>query len=348
MANQITSRVAGIYAILSTIDDRFYIGKSKNVIGRWATHLRDLVSKKHDNKHLQSFFNKYGEDSISFVLIEESIDANLSNLEKKYIKLWEATDCGFNMTQGGDGGGKLKEYLFEHILTGQVEVGVGIQLFAEKVNLCYRSLCDVQSGRIPHFEGWFCPKFNRKPKKYKLIGPNGEIEEFFYIKGFCDKHKLNKGNISMLLNYKRESVSGWKREDSKEYGDAYALSYQLYNPNGERVVIRNLSKFCRENGFSQGSFGKLVIGKCLSVHGWSVDKKYCKKYDKRLFSNGGKRAGKLFNKKLNIIAEFESLQDFCREYKLLSVRSQIGQLFNGQREEYRGWVLSSNHLEPNE
>lgn len=66
------TKQSGIYAIENTISKKMYIGSSVNVKKRIAQHFSQLRSKKHNNKHLQASFEKYGEAGFSYRLLEET------------------------------------------------------------------------------------------------------------------------------------------------------------------------------------------------------------------------------------------------------------------------------------
>lgn len=53
------SRRIGIYRLYSTIDNRCYIGSSKDLFKRLTTHFNKLEQGKHSNKKLQSFYTDH-------------------------------------------------------------------------------------------------------------------------------------------------------------------------------------------------------------------------------------------------------------------------------------------------
>ena len=59
-----------IYRITNTINNKCYIGQTKDYEQRFAEHKRLLRRNKHQNPHLQSAWNKYGEKNFSFDVIE--------------------------------------------------------------------------------------------------------------------------------------------------------------------------------------------------------------------------------------------------------------------------------------
>ena len=94
------------------VNEKVYIGQSKNVNKRKNKHFTLLRHNKHNNKHLQSAWNKYSEKNFVFEIIEsfESYDPDIINeREIFWIKYYNSfnKDFGYNNTSGGDG---IKNY----------------------------------------------------------------------------------------------------------------------------------------------------------------------------------------------------------------------------------------------
>jgi group I intron endonuclease len=63
---------SGIYAIRNVVNGKVYVGKTSQPFhSRWRTHRRLLQSGRHDNRHLQSSWLKYGGSSFEFSILEE-------------------------------------------------------------------------------------------------------------------------------------------------------------------------------------------------------------------------------------------------------------------------------------
>lgn len=60
----------GIYSIFNYVNGKRYIGSSKELYNRFYEHLYNLRNQKSHNKHLQSAWNKYGEDAFIFEVLE--------------------------------------------------------------------------------------------------------------------------------------------------------------------------------------------------------------------------------------------------------------------------------------
>ena len=90
----------GIYQIVNLVDGKKYIGSSNNLHNRKAKHFSTLRNNKHHNCYLQRAFNKYGEDSFSFEIIEfVNTEDELLLREQYYIELYQVCDRnkGYNL-----------------------------------------------------------------------------------------------------------------------------------------------------------------------------------------------------------------------------------------------------------
>ena len=89
---------SGVYRIKNIIEDKSYIGKSRNIEQRWKQHIGTLKSNKHINSKLQSAFNKYGLDSFEFTILEETDKPELMDyFESYYIEKYNAINDGYNI-----------------------------------------------------------------------------------------------------------------------------------------------------------------------------------------------------------------------------------------------------------
>lgn len=60
----------GIYYIKNLINEKCYVGSSKNLHMRKRHHFSSLRHNKHPNQYLQNSWNKYGEENFEFIIIE--------------------------------------------------------------------------------------------------------------------------------------------------------------------------------------------------------------------------------------------------------------------------------------
>ena len=74
---------SGIYIITNIVNNKKYIGSSLDYRQRIRQHKYSLRKNTHYNKHLQSSFNKYGEEKFTFELLE--LCSNLIERETFHI-----------------------------------------------------------------------------------------------------------------------------------------------------------------------------------------------------------------------------------------------------------------------
>lgn len=78
--------ITGIYAIRNLKNNNLYIGSSINIQARLEKHRSLLRGNVHENIYLQNAYNKYGENSFIFELLElETIQDNLIVREQFWI-----------------------------------------------------------------------------------------------------------------------------------------------------------------------------------------------------------------------------------------------------------------------
>jgi len=91
--------ITGIYKILNKINNKIYIGSATNIKKRWRDHKWYLKQNKHHNLHLQSAWNKYGEENFEFTIILECTIDELIIKEKEFIILFKSKNSnhGYNI-----------------------------------------------------------------------------------------------------------------------------------------------------------------------------------------------------------------------------------------------------------
>lgn len=102
-------RTGCIYIINNDINDKIYVGKTKqrDRRARWRNHRSDCNRGKQPNSLLYKAMRKYGLEHFDFKIIEEDIPENQLNKREQYwIKYYDShnPNKGYNLTDGGDGG----------------------------------------------------------------------------------------------------------------------------------------------------------------------------------------------------------------------------------------------------
>ena len=103
-------RISGIYCIENTITHKKYIGQSVDIYSRWQKHKSELSRNSHENDYLQKAWNKYGENSFVFTILEECTEMQLDEREIYYINYFKTLnrDYGYNLESGGQGASRTR------------------------------------------------------------------------------------------------------------------------------------------------------------------------------------------------------------------------------------------------
>ncbi|MGM9532742.1 GIY-YIG nuclease family protein, partial [Intestinibacter sp.] len=178
----------GIYRILNLKNNKCYYGSSLDLDKRLYEHKRNLRLGQHDNKHLQSSWNKYTEDSFQFDIIEEiplieDIDENNKNLrsiETDYIQKYQTykDTYGYNFIPGGIGTQGLpcseeKKEKISKANKGRIAHNVGIPMSEEQKQLLkevktekYGKAIDIYTINKVFIET--IPSIREASRKYKV------------------------------------------------------------------------------------------------------------------------------------------------------------------------------------
>lgn len=102
----------GIYKIVNQLNNKVYIGQSINIEQRFKHHIWEAFNEKHVqyNYFISRAIRKYGIDNFKLEIIEECEEEKLNEKEIYWINFYKSNNSkyGYNMTQGGDGGPRLK------------------------------------------------------------------------------------------------------------------------------------------------------------------------------------------------------------------------------------------------
>ena len=101
---------AGVYRIRNTVNGKEYIGSSVDVQKRWSAHRSALRLGTHPNRHLQTAWNKYGEEAFVFEMVTacesaESLEREQAALDRLFAskspeQIYNKATCAEAPTRG--------------------------------------------------------------------------------------------------------------------------------------------------------------------------------------------------------------------------------------------------------
>ncbi len=94
-----TKTVSGIYVILNTKNGKIYIGQAQDFATRWYMHRAALKNNRHNNRHLQAAWNKYGAKAFKFQRLEHCPTEQLDEREQHYLNVYMAKGICYNVAK---------------------------------------------------------------------------------------------------------------------------------------------------------------------------------------------------------------------------------------------------------
>ena len=186
----------GIYKISCSGNNHCYIGSSINIKERWQKHLAMLRCGKHDSSYLQHSYNKYGEDSLTFEVVEilpNATEKELRETEWYYIDLYKpqfnsAAPIVYNRTD--EWKSKISEttkrlYIDNGYVNPRKGVGQKYKMFTPDGNVLYHNMtlpevCEVLGNKDYHSINNSLRKYNiavSKDKRYLTVPEEQTIED---------------------------------------------------------------------------------------------------------------------------------------------------------------------------
>lgn len=208
------TKISGIYKIINKVNDKYYVGSSKNIYKRWNEHKSDLNRLRHKNSYLQKSYNKHKLNNFDFIILETIPPNKLIEVEQKYLDIAkQEKDKCYNLNFLAD---RLE-------MTDEIRRKIGNGNKGHKMTLSNKLiLMEFTKNRV------FSEEYRRKISKgTKLHTPRGKnnhrynhtIYTFKNINTsdvftgthneFKIKYNLSHGNLSNMIIGKRKSIKGW-------------------------------------------------------------------------------------------------------------------------------------------
>jgi group I intron endonuclease len=210
-----------IYKITNSINGKIYIGQTtRELESRWYNHTYSALVGKCATK-LGRAIRKYGKDSFSIEIIEETDD--LDNREIHFIAYYKSNSKGYNIKPGGNGGPhakttkrKISKANAKRIWTEEMRNNMSAAILAwhDKRGFVAKSqdfknkISEANRGRkMSKKTKDIFQNHNRKSMKPVVcVTTNTEYES---VSAACKDLDLNSGHMNMHLNNKCSHVKGF-------------------------------------------------------------------------------------------------------------------------------------------
>lgn len=276
----IPPRVPGVYQILCIPTSKIYIGSAVDMHDRWDRHRRDLRQGNHRNRHLQSAWEKYGEENFEFCVLEFVATSELLNAEQMWIDRTGCAyrDIGFNIYDVAGSPGDAHAQVWEGFVdpNGDEVTIINLYDFCRQNNLDFPSMHRLASGngKLKSYKGWThrnSPRQREYVKTYEgFIDPDGNsVDPITNLAAFCREHRLDNTHMVAVAHGRIYSHRGWTYSNDRQKLGLPKTYPGFINPGGERVVITNLQAYCRENGLDVIHMREVIAGRRKSHKGWT-------------------------------------------------------------------------------
>ncbi|HNB52959.1 MAG TPA: GIY-YIG nuclease family protein [Anaerolineales bacterium] len=271
---------SGVYQIRCVSNGKIYIGSTNRMAHRWGQHKRKLRNGNHHNIYLQNAWNKYGEDSFEFSVLEYAEASNLLEIEQRWI---DQTGCidkniGFNIYDQAGSPGDSQVQVWEGFIDPEGNEVTIVNLF----DFCRQNALDFPSmhrlamgkSKLKSYKGWTHKNSPRKRDFIKthtgFINPDGvPVAPITNLAAFCRENGLDDTHMIAVAKGRILSHRGWTHVNGRESLNQPKTYTGFIAPNFQRVTITNLSAFCRENGLDVVHMREVKAGRRKSHKGWT-------------------------------------------------------------------------------
>jgi hypothetical protein len=281
VAESFPPRVSCVYQILCVPTGKIYIGSARDLRTRWARHRGRLRQGQHENKPLQQAWNKYGETNFRLSILELVRSDQLLTAEQAWI---DGSGCtrkgvGFNVRPIAGAAGQSLWLTWEGFIdpSGQPVTIENLWAHCRAHDLSPSVMHQLAHGRgrRKSHKGWtYRNRTRKRPYPYVktwsgFVNPQGNpVPPITNLAAFCRERGLTHSHMIAVAAGRICSHQGWTHELGRK-----PLAPKIYggfvDPTGRRVVIRNLSEFCRHHGLSVVHMHNLKSGVRRSHKGWT-------------------------------------------------------------------------------
>ena len=237
------NKICGIYMIINDINDKIYIGQSKDIVMRWYAHRSKGKSTTSSMKseyysELHSDMRKFGVEHFYLEIIEECAETLLDEREKYWIQAFNSYYDGYNGNLGGNFGNvSLCGELNGRALLTEEDVICIREMYNDHVP--FREVYPLFEDRISHrglqkiwyFETWkhILPEYNT---------PENKLWHKTKAKGLSPEQARTNGAKGVRRNFSFEQVE--KAREMYKNGATPKEIQELLNLPGSIKTIREM------------------------------------------------------------------------------------------------------------
>jgi hypothetical protein len=200
-----------LYEIRNVASDMAYFGqvephsnpyrkRKRTVKDRWNEHKKKLRRRTHTNSYLQNAWNKYGESSFRFSIIEEGVQTQvtINELEDDYIK---NNEC-YNLKSGG------RHCTFDNKTIEKIRrASKRLWRDTKYRNAVSKGLRESWTEERRSSMGYkMAKRFG-----YILLDPQGvKYNNIHNLRAFCRAHRLSRTCVLRLVSGEQKQHKGWR------------------------------------------------------------------------------------------------------------------------------------------
>ena len=199
----------GIYTIRNVINQKVYVGQSQNIEKRFIAHRCLLRASDHHSSYLQNAWNRYGEDSFEFVMVEET---NLASIDQREQFWMDKLGAHYNVQPRAASARGYKHTAATKKKISEAQLGrVVPEDRREKISNALKGQVQTEECRrkrsasmraVKHDSKWntaVSESLKCKGKKYKAFGKE------MYLVDWANERGINRATLSNRV--KRSGMS---------------------------------------------------------------------------------------------------------------------------------------------
>ena len=243
----------GVYWYRNKINDKRYIGSTRDFEVRWAYHEWKLENNKHENRYLQKAWNKHSKANFVWEIVEKVEDDREAalNREQYYLDLWWDTGLLYNISR------KANCICFEDgHLPAEHRANISEALMGHEVTQETRDkLSESHKGQVSGMKGKSHTEETKQGHSEFMKDWHNENENPFKNKHHTIEAKQEIGRAQL-----------GNENNARTYPAFYNEQTNSYVPAG-----MNFTKMCREYGFDYDKFYTIKSGRNKRTRdGWRL------------------------------------------------------------------------------